>query len=60
MMNIHEMPAYANEYNYIVVYKCDYYGEYWFYGAYNNKKVAERIASIVYNAVVLDNFKTNK
>ena len=60
MMNIREMPAYANEYAYIVVYKSDYYGDYWFYGAYNNKKVAERIANIVYNAIVIDNFKTNK
>ena len=46
MTKINEMPSYANEYTYIVACKSDYYGEYWFYGAYNNKKLAERIAEI--------------
>jgi len=58
MMNIHEMPSYASEYLYIVVYKCEYNNEYWFYGAYNNKKLVERIATdILGYGIVLNNLK---
>ena len=43
MMNINNMPSYANEYAYIVACECD--NEYWFYGAYNDKGQAEQVAT---------------
>lgn len=39
---INNMPTYAKDYKYIVARYVD--GEYWFYGAYNEKDRAMRVA----------------
>lgn len=51
-MTINNLPTYANNYKYIVVRLVD--GEYWFYSAYNNGRLAEKVAfeingEIIYN-----------
>ena len=42
MTTINNLPAYASNYEYMVVRLID--GEYWFYGAYSNGRRAESVA----------------
>ena len=42
MMNINNMPRYAENYDYIVARRVD--GEYWFWGAWNDRDRANEVA----------------
>ena len=52
MVKINNKPTYADNYEWIVAYVS--YGEYWFYGAYTNGYVANKVAcemdgELIYN-----------
>lgn len=47
---INNLPTYANEYPYIVARRVD--GELWFWGAYDNRNEANRIALEIGGEVV--------
>lgn len=49
-MKIMNMPAYADEYRYIVARECD--GDLWFYGAYETEDRAYGVARQVRGVVV--------
>lgn len=49
---IKNVPAYADNYPYIVARECD--GSDWFYGAYNNADKAESVAHEIHGFVVFN------
>ena len=49
-MTIYNLPEYANECAYIVVREYD--GEYWFWGAYDDRRTARRAADEIGGEVI--------
>ncbi len=47
---INNLPAYANEYKYIVAHRID--GELWFWGAWNDRNKANEVALEIEGEVV--------
>ena len=51
-MMINNLPAYANNYNYLVVRRVD--GELWFWGAWDDRNEANRVAIEIGGEVVIN------
>ena len=47
---VNDVPDYAKDSNYWVVRECD--GEYWFWGAWNDRERADHIARVIGGIVV--------
>ena len=54
-MNINNKPAYADDYEFIVARKVD--DEFWFWGAYENGFIADRIASEIGDCIIFHNVR---
>ena len=52
MMNLMNMPEYANDYEFVVAREID--GDYWFWGAYEDCFKADRIAHEIGGVVIHD------
>lgn len=52
MMNLMNMPEYANDYEFVVAREVD--GDYWFWGAYENGFKADQIAHEIGGVVIHD------
>lgn len=50
MMNLMNMPEYANDYEFVVAREID--GDYWFWGAYENGFKADQIAYEIGGVVI--------
>ena len=52
MMNLMNMPEYANDYEFVIAREVD--GDYWFWGAYEDGFKADRIANEIGGVVIHD------
>lgn len=52
MMNLMNMPEYANDYEFVVAREID--GDFWFWGAYENGFKADQIAHEIGGVVIHD------